>query len=280
VYYYILDPNGLPSAKFERLQIELQGLLAEFKISGEVGRITSLRTMGDLVELAAQRGVKTLIACGNDDTFNMMLANIRGRDLTVGFVPFDENAFLGKILGLDSLLTAVKTIAARRIERIDLARVSNTYFISYLELGIVPEQVKNLNWWNSMRSLSKASSAMTIRIDDSYNLDINCLGGMVANTRSTSSKQAHIANPTDGFLDLLILERLRRTDILKYKGAIAEGRWEEVPHTTVIKCRRIDFLEPRGFPITMYNRTIAKFPCTVEIIPQRLKIIVGKNRTF
>jgi diacylglycerol kinase family enzyme len=223
MYYYILDPNNIPAAKFERLQIELQGLLTEFKISGEMGRMTSLRSMADLVEVATQRGAKTLIACGTDDTFNMMLANIRGRDLTVGFVPFEENSYLGTILGIDSLLTAVKTIAARRIERMDLARVGNTYFVSYLELGIVPQQVKNLSWWSSLRSLANSSSAMTIRIDDSYNVDITCLGGMVANTRSTSSKNAHIANPTDGFLDLLILEKLGRTDILKYKMAI---KWQ------------------------------------------------------
>ena len=82
------------------------------------------------------------------------------------------------------------------------------------------------------------------------------------------------------FLDLLILEKLKRTDIVKYKPAISEGRWEEIPHTTVIKCRKIEFLEPLGFHVTMFNRTVAKFPAIVEIIPQRLKIVVGKNRTF
>lgn len=280
MYYYILDPANLPAPKFERLQIELQGLLAEFKISGEIGRITSLRNMADLVDTAAQRGVKTLIACGNDDTFNLMLTHVKGRDLTVGFVPFDETSYLAKILGVDTVAAAVKTIAARRIERIDLARVGSTYFIGYLELGIVPKQVRDLSWWSSMRSFINASHPMKIQIDDSYTIDIKCLGGLVANTRSTSSKNVNIANPTDGFLDLLILEKLKRTDILKYKNAIAEGRWEEIPHTTVIKCRKIGFLEPLGFHVTMFHRVVAKFPATVEIIPQRLKIIVGKNRTF
>jgi hypothetical protein len=55
---------------------------------------------------------------------------------------------------------------------------------------------------------------------------------------------------------------------------------EKVPNTTVIKCKKIQFLEPRGFNLTMLGRVVAKFPSIVEIIPQRLKMVVGKNRTF
>ena len=39
MYYYILDQNGLPMEKFERLQTQLSGLLAEFKIAGEISVI-------------------------------------------------------------------------------------------------------------------------------------------------------------------------------------------------------------------------------------------------
>lgn len=280
MYYYILDSQKLSLQKFERLQVELQGLLAEFKISGEMGRITTLRTMSDLVDTASQRGVKTLIACGTDDTFNQMLAQVRGRDFVLGFVPFDEESYLAKILGLDGLPIAVKTIAARRIERIDLAAVGNTFFISYLEFGITTQQVKELGFWSGLKTLSASGHAITIRIDDSYTITTRCLGGLVANTRSASCEGDTIANPTDGFLDLLILEELKRTEILRYKNLIAEGCLEKVPKTSVIKCRKVEFLEPRGFPLTISGRIITKFPVTVEVIQQKLKIIVGKNRTF
>lgn len=42
----------------------------------------------------------------------------------------------------------------------------------------------------------------------------------------------------------------------------------------------MQFLEPRGAHLTMMGRTVAKFPATVELVPQRLRVIVGKNRTF
>ncbi len=281
MHYYILDPHKLTLPKFERMQVELQGMLTEFKISGEVGRITALRSMSDLVETANQRGTKTLVACGSDDTFIRMLAELRGKDFALGFIPFEENSFIAKILGIDSIYSAVKTIAARRIEKIDLGVVTpHTYFLSYLEFGTIKEQVQDLGIFSALRPIKQTLSKIAIRIDDSYIIETECLGGLVVNTRPTSGKSAAIANPTDGYLDVLILEKLQRSDILRYKNAILTGHLEQVPHTTAIKCRKVEFLEPRGLPIVLSERTITKAPATVQIIPQRLRVIVGRKRTF
>ncbi len=280
LHYYILDQNSQPLEKFEQLQTELSGLLAEFKVSGEAARVTPLRSVQDLVDTASQRGAKTLVACGSDDTFNLMLAALKGRDFTLGFIPFDAQSNLAKILGIESVFIGVKTVAARRIEKIDLAKISGSYFISFLEFGVMSYQLKQASLWQSLKLLSSEAKSFTIRVDDSYNITINGLGGLVANIRSGSAKNEKVANPTDGNLDLLILEPLNKMQILKYRAAIADGALEKVPDTTVIKCKKIAFLEPRGFNLTMLGRVVAKFPSTVEIIPQRLKMIVGKNRTF
>jgi len=280
VYYYILDQNTQPMEKFEKLQTELQGLLAEFKVAGEAARVTPLRTVQELVDTASQRGAKTLVACGNDDTFNLMLAALKGRDFILGFIPFDENSNLAKILGIENVYLGVKTVAARRVEKIDLAKISGNYFISYLEFGVMSHQLKNASLWQSLKLLSSEAKNFTIRVDDSYTVTISGLGGLVTNIRSSSSQSEKIANPTDGNLDLLILERLGKMQIIKYRDAIAEGNLEKVPNTTVIKCKKVQFLEPRGFNLTMLGRVVAKFPATVEIIPQRLRMIVGRNRTF
>jgi diacylglycerol kinase family enzyme len=254
--------------------------MAEFKIAGEAGRVTPLRSIADLVDTASQRGAKTLVACGSDDTFNLMLAALKGRDFVLGFIPFDQNSYLAKILGIDSIHTGVKTIAGRRLERLDLARIAGNFFLSYLEFGVMSQELKSTGILSGLRMLSVETKNIQIRIDDSYTLNLQALGGLAVNTRSTSSKTKSLANPTDSSLDLLILEKLSKTEILKYRKTIAEGFLEEVPKSSVIKCKKIEFLEPRGMSLTMLGRVVAKFPATVEIIPQRLRIIVGKNRTF
>lgn len=280
MYYYILDSQNIDPVEFEQKQIALQSYLAEFKISGEMARVTSLRTIADLVETASNRGVKTLVACGSDATFNLMLSYIKGRDFTLAFIPLDDQSYLSKILGINDLYTAVKTLAARRIEKIDLAVMNGSYFISYVEFGIASDKLKSMGWMSSIRALSIPAHQVQIRIDDSYTIDINCLGGIIANTRSASSNDQTIANPTDGFLDLLIVERLARVNTLKYKKEIVDGSLELIPGTSVVKCKKVEFIEPLGFPLTISGRVFAKAPATIEIIPRRLRLIVGKNRTF
>ncbi len=280
MYFYILDGTNIPPAQFERAQVTLQGLLAQFRISGEMVRVTTIRTIHDLVELAAERGVKTLIACGTDDTFNIMLAYLAGRDFALGFIPLVNDTSLGEILGLDSLETAVKTVAARRLEKMDLAVMGDNYFISQVEFGIASTKVKNMGWFSSMSSLTKDVYNLKLRIDNSYTMDITCLGGTVTNSRTKSSSNSTIANPTDGFLDLMVLERLTKMDVLKHKLDIAAGVLEGIPGTSVIKCRQVEFLEPRGFPLNISGRTFAKVPAVVSIIPRSLRMIVGKSRTF
>lgn len=280
MYYYIFDQGNLPVEKFEQLQTLTTGLIAEFKIAGETGRVTPLRSISDLVETASQRGAKTLVACGSDDTFNLILAALKGRDFVLGFIPFDEESYLAKILGIDSIFAAVKIIAARRLLKIDLAKIAGSYFISFLEFGVMSQQLKTVGFFASLKMLSVVPEKVLIRIDNSYNLNLEALGGLVVNTRSTFCQSKHIANPTDSQLDLLILEKLSKVEILRYRKIIAEGCLEKVPKTTSIKCKKIEFLEPRSLPLTMLGRVVTKIPSTVEIIPQRLQLIVGKNRTF
>ena len=280
MYYYILDQGNISVDKFEKLQTQLQGYLTEFKISGEVARVTPLRSIADLVDTASQRGATTLVACGNDDTFNIMLAALKGRDFTLGYIPLVEDSYLSNILGVPNIYGGIKTIAGRRIEHMDLARIAGNYFISYLEFGILSRNLKAASWWSGIKMLSEEPKKFTLRIDDSYTLNIEALGGMIANTRSTSCNTESIANPTDGVLDLLILEKLTKSQMLRYKNAIATGCLEKAPKTTVIKCKKVQFLEPQNFNLTMLGRVIAKFPTAVEIIPNRLKMIVGRNRTF
>lgn len=280
-YYIILDQGTIPTEKFERLHTELQALLAEFKIIGELARVTPLRTVADLLETAVQRGARTVIACGSDHTFNLLLAALKGREITVGFIPLEpEQSYLSTILGLGSLTKSIKTIAARRIEKLDLAQIAGNIFISFVEFGIMSMQLKNTGWWNSLKLLSQTPSPITIRVDNSYTVSTMALGGLAANVRSAACRSPHVATPTDGHLDLLILEKLSKSEVLRYRNTIAEGCLELVPNSTVIKCRKIDFLEPRGLPLTMLGRVVAKFPTTVEIIPERLTMIVGKDRMF
>ncbi|GAC1412870.1 MAG: YegS/Rv2252/BmrU family lipid kinase [Candidatus Doudnabacteria bacterium] len=282
MYFYILDPHNIPQKNFERQQTELQSLLTEFNVIGEMARITPLRMMNDLVDSAASKGVKTLVACGTDETFNQMLAAVKDRDFTLGFIPFSPNTQLGKILGMSDITTCVKTIAGRRTERMDVAEIDDRFFISYLELGIGAQTNKSLGFFSTVKLFTGGASVeIKMRIDDSYTITSKTMGGLLINTRGTKmDNSGTIANPQDGFLDLLLIEKQSRFSAARYKKEIENGCYENIPSTTSIRCKKVEFIEPFGYKISIDGQEIAKIPATVQLFSQKLKMIVGKNRTF
>ncbi len=281
MYYYILDPGKLALPKFEQLQGELQGLLHEFNISGEIGRVTTLKTVVDLVDIAANRGASTIVACGSDDTLNQVLVALKHRDFLLGFIPLgNKESYLAHILGINDIATGVKTIAARRIANIDLAVIGSFYFISFLEFGIMSQNLEQAGLWKTLQLFSRPSTNWQLKIDNSYILDITGPGGLLVNSRGASTKHQKIANPTDGYLDLMLIEKTSRLDTLKIRETLKEGRLESLPNATVISCTSVEFLEPRGQTLTMFGRPVAKFPTTVKMAGKKQRMIVGKLRTF
>jgi len=279
-YYYILDPHNVPPKDFERNQIELQTLLTESKITGEMARVTPLRIIPELVENAASRGAKTLIACGTDETFHQVLAALKDRDFTLAFIPFVPGTQLGKILGMTDLATCVKTLASRRTEKMDAVRLNNTFFLSYLELGIGSQTNKQTGAFALMKLFNAAPIELKLRIDNAYNVSSKVMGGLLINTRGTTASNSPVGNPQDGFLDLLLIEELNKFSVLRYKKEILAGNYEKISGSTAIRCKKVEFLEPANLRIYIDGREVAHTPSTVEVLAGKLKMIVGKDRTF
>ena len=281
MYYYILDPHNIPQKDFERNQTELQSLLTEFKINGETSRVTPLRLIPDLVETAANRGATTLVACGTDETFHQMLAAIKDRDFTLAFVPFVPDTQLGRILGFKDIPTAVKSIATRRIEKIDASRINDSYFISYLEIGIGAQTNKPIGVFSLMKLFASNPVEVKMRIDDLYNITSKVMGGLIINTRGTTETiGSPIGNPQDGFLDLLLIEKMNRLVVAKNRNNILNGSYEKIHGCTSIRCKKVEILEPHNLKISIDGNEVSRAPAIVEIIPGKLRMIVGKNRTF
>lgn len=281
MYYYILDTHGIPQKDFERSQTELQGLLTEFNINGEMARVTPLRIIQDLVDTAANRGATTLIACGTDQTFNQVLASIREHQFTLGFVPFVPNTQLGRILGLKDIQTAAKTIASRRTEHIDVAKINNQYFISYLELGLGQYTNKKMGTFSLMKLFASSPIELKMRIDDAYTITSKVMGALIVNTRGTRSEAAStIGNPQDGYLDLLLLERMGKMGAARSREAIVSGYYEKIPGASAIRCRKIEIFEPLNQKIYIDGKELHKVPAKIEVMPNKFRMIVGKERSF
>jgi diacylglycerol kinase family enzyme len=280
MYFYILDPRPLNADKFENTLTELQTLLGEFNIAGDSSRVTPLCTVSDLVETAVSRGATILVACGSDETFIIMVLALKGRSFSVAFIPLvPEQSQLATILGVTNLQSAVKAIAGRRTLMIDTALVGETEILTYLEFGVMSGGNPS-GLLAGYRALSQEPKQYQIRIDNSYTMSLPCVGGMLVNMRGTTCGEDNLGQPTDGYLDLLLVEPVGAWDAFRYRSSIASGCLEQLPGTTVIRCKSVEFLSPEQEPLTVGGKAISKMPSTVTVQPSKLKLIVGKNRTF
>ncbi len=271
MYYYIVDPQQLSQKEFERVQNVLYSSLSEFRISGEVVRVTGVRTIAQLVENAFAHEAKTIVAVGGDDTLHETINAIGKRPIVVGFIPLGDSE-LGQIFGIGEISQAVKTIAFRRIQEIDLGVVNdNYYFISQISFGL-----------NESRGLSQMFDLPQLEInfsaDEKFQASQTVAAGLIINSRISNNNQ--IGNPTDGLLDILLLPKLSKWNTLLHRRDLISRFYENIPQSSIIHAKQITFLKPVGLPLKLETKVVGRAEANIKIAPKMLKMIVGRERKF
>ncbi len=277
MYYYIVDPENLSQRQFERVQNQLYSCLSEYRVSGETARVTSLRTVNQLVEAAFSHGVKTLVAVGSDETLFDMINAIKGREVVVGFIPLQESE-AAEVLGIKEVDNACRTIASRRIINLDLGRVNQNLFLSKLAFGVNLTATNPFSFSLIRQLFNLPTFEVTFTTND-YRGSHRVVGGLIINSRGGGCSQS-LGNPTDGILDVLLLPKLGRRQLIKHRRSIMKGCFESIPESSLVHLDKIEITSPDGLPLRIGTRVVAKTPATIEIMPNALKIISGKDRTF
>jgi diacylglycerol kinase family enzyme len=199
----------------------------------------------------------------------------------IGYVPLVETE-LSKVLGISGVENACQTIAHRRLEVLDLGQIQNHYFFTKVGIG---QNIDNLSP-KSMFDFSKFSGAANLKpipvsmeIDGQFKAQFEVAIGAIFNSRSERGEKG-IANPTDGLLDVLLLPGITALDAWKYRNELASGSLERVPGCAVMHGKRIVFQSPDGLPFFVGDKTVAKIPAVAEALTRKIKMIVGKERTF
>lgn len=288
MYFYIFDPDKEKELKyFERIQGRLLNLLAEHHIEGETYRVTSIRTIELLVDQALGLGAKTLIVVGSDASLNRAInAVVRKKaEITVGFIPLDPSSGLGHILGVSSdIEEAVKTLGGRLMKELNLGKIGEHYFLSQVDLG--PNSFTRLDLpgifgLGGLRTfLQMETFAVKLSLEDSYTATSEVLGAQVINCRSNEGCRIKLGDPTDKLLDILLLHKLKSSQIFRYRKELATGCLDNVPGATIMHAKKIDILGPKKLPLSIAGQIITKAPVTITVAKEKVRMIVGKNRQF
>lgn len=290
MYYYIFDPkSGSEEKYFDKIQGRLLNRLAELRIDGESSRVTPIRTMDLLVDQAIGANAKTLVVVGSDQSLNRVINSLVRKqvDLTLGYIPLDRNSDLAKILGVDvSAEEAAQVIASRLTSKVYLGSLGEFYFLSRVDLG--PNFFTELdNGFMGLRAAREIMSLEPFHVElvikksgRSVKVSSEVLAAQIVNSRCNDGCKLKLGDPTEQVLDVLLLNQMSSSKILRNRNKLATGCIDSVPGSTVMHADVVEVAGPRKLPLSVEGKTYTKAPATISSTDKSLTMIVGKKRQF
>ena len=247
MYLYIYD-SFLNDKKYTDLLVKIEKRITDLGIKGKIARLSVLKNMKELITDGVKEGVETVVAIGNNKTFAKVINIVADLDVTLGLIPVDNDNSIARTLGIPPKVLACDVLASRIIKKIDLGKINNYYFVNTAEI-INGDVVIEYN---------------DFKIEPTTNKNHIILYNFATNTASAAS------SPVDGVLEAVITPI--KSGLLGSKK-IAET---VLPFTKI----KIGSNGEEQVSILTDEQIITKTPAEIKVVPQKLKVIVGSDRSF
>jgi diacylglycerol kinase family enzyme len=249
MYQYIYD-SFLSDERYSKILSMLEIRLTDLGLQGRVSRLNLFKDPREIICEGLKIGVQTVVAVGNDATLNQVVNAVGDLKLVVGMIPVGPKNEIAKVLGIGEGLPACDCLSSRLIQKIDLGKINDHYFLSHL----------------------RASSKIHLRCGGQYCVKLVKEGRVEIYNLPTFQESA---NPQDGYLEAKIKPAGRNLLVKKFSGEGSSGSG-----VSFFPFKKIFLESGEAAPVLVDNFKVVNTPAEVQIFPQRLKMIVGKNRLF
>lgn len=253
MYFYLYD-EFLNEKKYKSALDKIENRLTDLEMKHKTSRLSILKNIKGMIEDEIRNGATTIVAVGDDQTvFRAINVLASYPDITLGIIPVGPHNNIAKILGIPSEEEACDVLSSRIIKKLDLGKINHHFFISEVVF-----QGNNL--------AINCDNEFTIRPDASAQVHVYNF-----NFRENSTP----TNPQDGVLELFV--RGKGQSLLPKLFTNQDQKKD----MSLFSFRNAD-ITTEGEPVAVHidqNHTI-KTPVHISILPQRLRVIVGKHRMF
>ena len=244
MHVYIYD-DYLSKGKYHKTINRLEIRLTDLGLNGKIIRLDGIKNIKGTIQNEIKLGAKTIIAVGNNQTINKIIGAIIDTDL---YGDFQKKTLLGIIpIGEDnSIATSFGIKNEAEACNILLARR-----IEKIDLGLVSN-----HYFLNQASIQSAGTILEI---DSYSLETMERGEIKIINLLSDGDSDFQSNPHDGRLDILIKTKKR--------------------DKTCLTVKKLRVINPENKLIIDGVMEIDT-PAEIEIMKDRVNVIVGKNRMF
>ncbi len=286
MYYYIYD-SFLENNKYVKIIDRIELRLSDLGISGERTKVRPLRDMKEIILEIVAQDRPTIVAVGNDHTFKTIADIILNQtekplaEVTLGIIPVGLPKSIATALGVPAGESACEAISARIVKILDLGKIHNTYFLTRALVGF-GTQTKDVTAKKTLfRALRYRGREATFRIDDKFQVRVHLFQAAIVNL-SIQPQAKPAGNPEDGIFNVFITSKQNKFSLIKNYSTIENEQYLNLPNTSIFKARKVQIISPtkKQLMITADNHKIGTTPLTIQIVPHKLKMIVGRNRAF
>lgn len=257
MHIYIYD-TYINSKKYDSIIAKIETRITDLGLNGKIVRIGVMSSVFDSIYNEIKKGAKTIIAVGNSNIFfdalntitEIKKKNSELGNIPLGFIPVGKrgNDF-AQILGIEYEENACDILSARLIEKVDLGRANNNYFLFNAKIP---------------------TRGTILEIDSNYTIEINESGMVnIINIPGNESLPSEvISKANDGELELFI--DIDNKKILKKKNNLNQS---------VFPFKNLRIIN-KTTPLLLDNIVEKNNPTDIEVAQEKIKLIVGKSRKF
>ncbi|HTK04035.1 MAG TPA: diacylglycerol kinase family protein [Candidatus Eisenbacteria bacterium] len=262
MYYYLYD-SFLADKKYERVLAAVETRLTDLGISGKIGRLTAFTNARGLIRDEVRRGVQTVVVVGNDQTIAKVVGGIDDAKLTLGFIPVGTPTSIARSLGIPDGVEACDILSKRVTQKIDLGMVNGHLFLSQVRMPGANVTIEGEGKFR-LTSLADDCDVVVSNLRISEHADPGAQGAAPAGYT--------VGDPMDGWLDALITPR---------PGAFM-GMFRRAGEgaRSVIPMRKLSVTSEEPIAVEADGRQFSHNVVSIEIVPDRLKVITGRERVF
>lgn len=297
MYFYIFD-YFLNKDRYAKELSKISLSLTDLGILGEEARITPVRKVDDLVKEAVQKGYKTIVAIGDDSTAHNVINAVARLDEEIyfGFIPV-RHSYIASLLGIPEGEAACQVVSQRKLEKIDLGKIDDQFFISSLEAGINTVFVKSKSAWPSSifssfgAAMKYSFPRISLKFDDKFTVTTDLLKLLVLNIFNKNKGELKIktnqkskivcsVDPKDNLFDIVVIGKLNKVQLIKYLRDLKEQDLSRIPGVSFFRSNNVEILSDVPLLITIDEQLVERRKVKINMSGKKLKAIVGKERKF
>ena len=271
-----------------------RGLSYELLVSGAPGECRTLARQ------AAQSGEEVrLYACGGDGTLNEVINGVVGfANAAVTHFPGGSGNDAIKIFSEPAAFTDLDRLLDAEEARLDLIRCNGMYALNILSIGLDARigtdiaRYKRLPFvtgkgayiLSTINNLFRGiSQYYRVTLDDSETVEGRQTMICICNGRwyGGSFNPVPDAEPDDGLLDVLIVEKVNLLQVAGVIGKYQKGHYADYPHLIRhVRCHTVRVECEQENVVNVDGEAIRTTDAQIELIPQAIRFFYPRGLTY